>query len=81
VAERLSEQYRPGDRVEIFLEAAEGDPQWTPAVVYRLQHPGVWVVDDDRRMWFVTNTRRIRRGGDHDLAAGGPAPPTAGSGA
>jgi hypothetical protein len=25
-----------------------------------LQHPGLWVITEDRRVWFVTNGKRIR---------------------
>jgi hypothetical protein len=56
---RLTEQYRPGDAVEIYLSDGE-DETWQPAIVVLLQHPGVWVRTDDGRAWFVTNGRRIR---------------------
>jgi hypothetical protein len=25
-----------------------------------LQHPGIWVLTEDHRPWFVTNSKRIR---------------------
>lgn len=56
---RLSETYRPGDRVEIWFEAG-GLAQWLPGRVVGLQPPGLWVRLSDGSMWFVTNTRRIR---------------------
>jgi len=57
---RLAEIYKSGDIVEIFLSGEEGE-SWQPALVRDLQHPGVWVQTTDRRLWFVTNGRRIRR--------------------
>jgi hypothetical protein len=56
---RLAEIYKPGDIVEIFLSDGENE-SWHPALVRDLQHPGVWVQTADRRLWFVTNGRRIR---------------------
>ena len=56
---RLAEIYRSGDIVEILLSDEEGE-SWRPALVRDLQHPGVWVQTADRRLWFVTNGRRIR---------------------
>ena len=56
---RLVEIYKSGDIVEILLSDEEGE-SWRPALVRDLQHPGVWVQTADRRLWFVTNGRRIR---------------------
>jgi hypothetical protein len=56
---RLNEVYRTGDRVEIEFEVG-GLAQWLPGRVVGLQHPGLWARLADGRMWFVTNTRRIR---------------------
>lgn len=56
---RLIEIYRLNDRVEVLFADEEGDA-WRPAVVRGLDHPGVWVQTADRRLWFVTNGRRIR---------------------
>ena len=56
---RLVDLYHPGDAVEILLSDEEGE-MWRPALVRDLQHPGVWVQTEDRRLWFVTNSRRIR---------------------
>jgi hypothetical protein len=56
---RLAEIYKSGDIVEILLSDEEGE-SWRPALVRDLQHPGVWVQTADRRLWFVTNGRRIR---------------------
>jgi hypothetical protein len=56
---RLVEIYKAGDVVEILLSDEEGE-LWRPALVRDLQHPGVWVQTADRRLWFVTNGRRIR---------------------
>lgn len=56
---RLSELYRPGDRVQVCFEAAE--EAWRPARVLGPQTPGLWVqTEEDGRHWFVTNGRRIR---------------------
>ncbi len=59
VAQRLVEIYRIGDAVEVLFQGDEGD-DWRPARVMALQHPGVWAMTDDRRLWFVTNSKRIR---------------------
>ena len=59
MAQRLVDTYRIGDQVEVFFHDEEDD-EWRPARVVALQHPGVWVLTEDRRLWFVTNGRRIR---------------------
>jgi hypothetical protein len=59
VARRLIETYRIGNPVEILFEDEAGD-EWRSARVVALQHPGVWVITDDRRLWFVTNGKRIQ---------------------
>jgi hypothetical protein len=59
VAQRLSDTYRAGDRVEIAFAKDEGQV-WQPAIVLGFQHPGLWARTADGRVWFVTNTRRIR---------------------
>jgi hypothetical protein len=59
VAQRLVGTYRIGDSVEVFLQDDESD-EWHPARIVGLQHPGVWALTDDRRLWFVTNGKRIR---------------------
>lgn len=51
-------QYIPGDRVEIVF--AHRDGEWQPAVVLRLDPPGIWVRTEDGGEWFMTNTYRIR---------------------
>jgi len=56
---RLAELYEPGVAVEIFL-ADEAGEMWRGGVVRGAQHPGLWVQTEDRRLWFVTNGRRIR---------------------
>jgi len=56
---RLAKIYKAGDIVEILLSDEEGE-SWRPALVRDFQHPGIWVQTDDRRLWFVTNGRRIR---------------------
>jgi hypothetical protein len=58
VAQRLIDTYRPDDPVEIFFQ--EEDDEWRPARVVALQHPGLWALTEDRRLWFVTNGKRIR---------------------
>lgn len=57
MVKRLVELYSPGDPVEITW----GDGRWQPAQVTRHDPPGVWVQTEDRRLWFVTNGRRIRK--------------------
>lgn len=60
MAQRLSDTYVAGDRVEIAF--GDGvDQTWLPAIVLGFQHPGLWARTADGRVWFVTNTRRIRR--------------------
>jgi hypothetical protein len=59
MAQRLVDTYRIGDPVEIFFQDEEDD-QWRPARVVALQHPGLWALTEDRRLWFVTNSKRIR---------------------
>jgi hypothetical protein len=59
MAQRLTEIYKSGDIVEIWFADQEGE-SWRPALVRDFQHPGVWVQTTDRRLWFVTNGRRIR---------------------
>jgi hypothetical protein len=56
---RLTEIYKPDDRVEVLFADEAGDT-WRPAVVRGLDHPGVWVQTADLGLWFVTNDRRIR---------------------
>ena len=57
MTQRLMEQYQVGDLVEI----AFGDGVWQTAVVRQPQHPGLWVQTADGRLWYVTNTKRIRK--------------------
>ena len=59
MAQRLVDTYRLDETVEVLFQDEEGD-EWRPAHVVALQHPGVWVLTDDRRVWFVTNGKRIR---------------------
>ncbi len=63
MVKRLVEQYRPGDAVEVMFELG-GDATWQRGQVVKHQPPGVWVRTDDGRLWFVTNTRRIRPSAD-----------------
>jgi hypothetical protein len=60
VAQRLVDTYRLDETVEVFSQNEEGEEAWRTARVVGLQHPGVWVLTDDRRLWFVTNSKRIR---------------------
>ena len=60
MAQRLVETYRIGDSVEVFFQDEVAE-EWRPARVVALQHPGLWVITEDRRLWFVTNGKRIRR--------------------
>ncbi len=59
MAQRLVEIYRIGDAIEVCFQDDEGD-DWRPAHIRDLQHPGVWAMTADRRLWFVTNGKRIR---------------------
>jgi hypothetical protein len=60
MAQRLVEVYALGDRVEIVFEI-DGEEVWRGGTVVGHQHPAVWVrTDQDRKLWFVTNGRRIR---------------------
>lgn len=56
MVKRLVERFSSGDLVEISL----GGEQWLKGVVVKLDHPGLWVMFGDGRVWFVTNSRRIR---------------------
>lgn len=61
MAQRLVDTYAVGDRVEIVFTIAE-DEVWRAGEVVAHQYPAVWVrTDVDRRAWFVTNGKRIRR--------------------
>ena len=60
MVKRLSEKYRPGDLVEIYLRARE-EGRWVPGQVDGYDFPGIWIRTDDGNRWFVTHGRRIRR--------------------
>ena len=66
---RLTEIYDPADLVEINF----GGDAWQPGQVIGLEHPGVWVLDGDGRVWFVTNGRRIRVQGMAESSSEKPA--------
>ena len=71
MAKRLVESYQVGQRVELLF-SDDGAEEWRAGRVAGLQHPAVWVqTDDDRRLWFVTNGKRIR-----PEASPGPRPAT-----
>lgn len=57
MAQRLIDVFRVGEAVEISF----GNDQWVLATVRELQHPGLWVQTADGRLWFLTNTRHIRK--------------------
>ena len=59
MTKRLVETYRIGDAVEVLFQDEIAE-EWRPARVVALQHPGLWALTEDRRLWFVTNGRRIR---------------------
>ena len=48
MAQRLVETYRIGDSVEVFFQDEVAE-EWRPARVVALQHPGLWVITEDRR--------------------------------
>ncbi|MBK9051874.1 MAG: hypothetical protein IPL78_13470 [Chloroflexi bacterium] len=58
MTKRLSDQYQPGDPVEIQFA---GDERWWRGRVVRHAPPAVWVQTSNGQLWFVTNTRRIRK--------------------
>ena len=64
----IYDRYAPGDRVEIRFGQDDLE-RWQPAVVARLEPPGIWVRATDGREWFVTNTYRIRPAGPDSAAA------------
>lgn len=59
MVQRLVDTYRLDDLVEVFFQDEVAE-EWRPARVVALQHPGLWVLADDHRAWFVTNGKRIR---------------------
>jgi hypothetical protein len=60
MAQRLVDVYAVGDRVEILLIIGDIE-EWRAGRVAGHQFPAVWVVTDvDRKLWFVTNGKRIR---------------------
>lgn len=60
MAQRLVDTYPVGNRVEILLTVAE-EEVWRAGRVAGHQFPAVWVVTDaDRKLWYVTNGKRIR---------------------
>ena len=54
----LREQYQLDGPVEIRFG---GDERWWRGRVVRHAPPGVWVQTANGQLWFVTNTRRIRK--------------------
>jgi len=64
MAKRLHELYQLGVPVEISFD---GD-HWFPAVVEMYNPPGLWVRSQNGRLWYVTNTRRIRLPDQSDAA-------------
>jgi hypothetical protein len=57
---RLVELYPVGTRVEIQMTIDDVEV-WRQGEVVAHQYPAVWVrTDADRKVWFVTNGRRIR---------------------
>jgi hypothetical protein len=60
MAQRLVDAYGVGARVEILLTVDDTEV-WRAGRVAGHQFPAVWVVTDgDRKLWFVTNAKRIR---------------------
>lgn len=70
MAQRLVDQYPVGERVEILF-LVEDVEAWRAGEVVGHQYPAVWVrTDGDRKLWFVTNGKRIRSLGGASHAAG-----------
>jgi hypothetical protein len=68
--QRLVEAYPIGTHVEI-QQTIDDAEVWRDGEVVGHQHPAVWVrTDGDRKVWFVTNGRRIRRAGEGDPQGG-----------
>jgi hypothetical protein len=68
--QRLSDRFRLGDPVEIYISAPAKagvleDVGWQPGRVVGRQHPGLWVVAMGT-YWFVTNGRHIRPASVHE---------------
>jgi hypothetical protein len=62
--------YAVGDRVEI-LQVIDDVEEWRAGEVAGHQYPAVWVrTIEDRKVWFVTNGKRIRRAGPAATEAG-----------
>ena len=57
MSKRLTEKFPLGQAVEIWFERID---LWIPGVIFKHQHPAVWVRTLDGRDWFVTNGSRIR---------------------
>ena len=60
MAQRLVEQYKLYEQVEINLRTVMGE-EWRPGRIIQLDHPGLWVETGEGVHWFVTNSRRIRK--------------------
>jgi hypothetical protein len=67
MAQRLVEAYPMGKRVEIVFQI-EDIEVWRAGEVVGHQHPAIWVRTDDRKLWFVTNGKRIRPLGEGEEA-------------
>ena len=60
MAQRLVDLYAVGDRVEI-LQVVDDVEEWRAGEVVGHQYPAIWVrTVEDRKLWFVTNGKRIR---------------------
>ena len=57
---RLVDTFPVGSPVMVAFEDRCGLPAWTPGVVVRHDHPGVWVRIPGGSEWFVTSGKRIR---------------------
>lgn len=66
MAQRLVDVYPIGERVEI-LQTVDEVEVWRAGEVVAHQFPAVWVrTEGDRKVWFVTNGKRIRQAGATD---------------
>ncbi|MDX1614820.1 MAG: hypothetical protein R3300_10960 [Candidatus Promineifilaceae bacterium] len=55
---RLVDRFKLGQHV--LIRFGDSGDDWVQATVIAADHPGLWVQTEDKRMWYVTNNRRIK---------------------